>query len=84
MRYYHLYVCRLQSHIHNFFNVHMCILFSLTQIVCMCVCVCVYVLEQLFAVNDEDVRSKTVEEITTLIKGMPNSPVKLTLLLPSQ
>jgi len=34
----------------------------------------------LVAVNNEDVRSKTVEEITRLIKGTPNSPVKLTLL----
>jgi hypothetical protein len=64
------------------------ILFSLTQIVCMCVCVCVcvcvYVLEQLVAVNDEHVRNKTVEEITRLCKGTPNSLVKLTLLPPNQ
>jgi hypothetical protein len=30
--------------------------------------------------KNEDVRSKTVEEITRLIKGTPNSLVKLTLL----
>jgi hypothetical protein len=56
------------------------ILFSLTEIVCMFVCVWVYVLEQLVTVDGQDVRRKTVEEITKLLKGTPNTPVKLTLL----
>ncbi len=46
----------------------------------MFVCVWVYVLEQLVTVDGQDVRRKTVEEITKLLKGTPNTPVKLTLL----
>ena len=56
------------------------IFFSLSQIVCMCMCV--YVLEQLVQVDGVNVTSKTVEEITRLLKGPPNSPVKLTLVIP--
>jgi hypothetical protein len=46
---------------------------------CVCVCVCIYVLEQLITVNNEDVRDKTVEEITRLLKGKPGSSVTLVL-----
>jgi C-terminal processing protease CtpA/Prc len=37
------------------------------------------VFEQLVEVNNEAVNNKSVEEITRLLKGVPNTPVTLTL-----
>jgi hypothetical protein len=60
----------------------LCILFSPQLKLFACVCVCVF--EQLVEVNSEAVNNKSVEEITRLLKGLPNSPVQLTLSPPNQ